>query len=113
MTITDSFLRAMTVDEIIGERVGLWLRRRGHTQVSLAGALGLTKASISGKVTGRVSWSATDLVKTAAFLDLPIEALLPDETVELEKAKAPELVASRASNESHLWESNPRPIHYE
>ena len=38
---------------------------------------------------GQVAWSASDLVKTAAFLDVPLSELLPEETVEMAKASEP------------------------
>ena len=45
-----------------------------------------------------MAWSASDLVKTAAFLDVPLSALLPEESVEesVEMAKASEPVGSEA-----------------
>ncbi|WP_407640838.1 helix-turn-helix domain-containing protein [Arcanobacterium ihumii] len=87
----------MTAKQIVGERVNLWLRRRGLTQMSLADKLGITSATMSTKIAGKTSWSVEDLVKTAAFLDVSIADLLPEETVELEKAKSPDSVESRDS----------------
>ncbi|WP_407701392.1 helix-turn-helix domain-containing protein [Trueperella bialowiezensis] len=100
----------MSVDQIIGERVNTWLRRKRLMQMELADFLGIQRSVVSRKVSGHVSWSATDLVKTAAFLDVPLSELLPEETVEM--AKAPDLVGSGAVS-SHLRESNSRPSHYE
>ena len=98
MTVmNDSYISTMSINEIIGERVSIWLRRRGLMQMDLANYLGLKKPVVSRKISGHVAWSAIDLVRTAAFLDLNIEDLLPNETVELEKAKSLDSVESRDS----------------
>ena len=80
--------------------------------MGLAEMLGLQPATVSRKIAGKTAWSVDDLVKTAAFLDVSILDLLPEETVELEKAKSSDLTRPE-DFESHLWESNPRPSHYE
>ena len=82
-------------DQVIGERVNLWLRKKSLMQMDLAERLGLKAPVVSRKVSGHVAWSASDLVKTAAFLDVPLSELLPEETVEM--AKAPEPDGSEAS----------------
>ncbi|MGJ9456655.1 helix-turn-helix domain-containing protein [Actinotignum sp. GS-2025e] len=84
----------LTSDEAVGVNVVLWLRRRGKQQMDLAEWLGLTKASVSRKTLGKTPWSVQDLVATAAFLNVPISALLPDSVVEQEQEKR-----SRASEE--------------
>ncbi|MGO1400950.1 MAG: helix-turn-helix domain-containing protein [Flaviflexus sp.] len=90
------FTPSLTVDQIIGENVLLWLRRQGKQQIELAEFVGLHKSSLSRKVLGKTSWSAEDLVKSAAFLQVPLSALLPESAVEM--AKAPEPVGSEASH---------------
>ncbi len=90
-------MEQMTTNQIIGERVLAWLRRRNVMQRDLAKKLELTGAAVSGKIAGRTAWSAEDLVKTAAFLDVSIADLLPEETVEIEKAKSPDSVESKDS----------------
>ncbi|MGJ9441497.1 helix-turn-helix domain-containing protein [Actinotignum sp. GS-2025c] len=79
----------LTSDEAVGVNVVLWLRRRGKQQMDLAEWLGLTKASVSRKTLGKTPWSVQDLVATAAFLNVPISALLPDSVVEQEQEKGP------------------------
>lgn len=113
MTISGAnYLENQTLDEAIGERVHLWLRRKSFMQRDLADTLNLTPAAVSHKIAGRSAWSALDLVKTAAFLDLPISELMSDDMVVIEQKKmTPELVGSGAGV-SHLRESNSRPSHY-
>ncbi|MGJ9632585.1 helix-turn-helix domain-containing protein [Actinotignum sp. GS-2025c] len=88
----------LTSDEAVGVNVVLWLRRRGKQQMDLAEWLGLTKASVSRKTLGKTPWSVQDLVATAAFLNVPISALLPDSVVEQEQEQEQEK-RSRASEE--------------
>ena len=73
----------MTIDQYIGERVMVWLKRRGETQLKLGEYLGLKKAGISRKVGGYVSWTARDLSLTAAFLGIPLSELMPEESIEI------------------------------
>lgn len=75
----------MSIDQIVGERVMLWLKRRGQSQTELGKYLGLSRSSASKKIAGLVGWSTTDLVRTAAFLDIPVSELLSDDLVELER----------------------------
>lgn len=65
--------------------------------MSLADKLGITAATMSTKIAGKTSWSVEDLVKTAAFLDVSISDLLPNETVELEKQKSSDSFESEDS----------------
>ncbi|MGJ9461759.1 helix-turn-helix domain-containing protein [Actinotignum sp. GS-2025g] len=103
----------LTSDEAVGINVILWLRRRGKQQMELANWLGLNKASVSRKTLGKTPWSVQDLVSTAAFLDVPISALLPDSVVEEEQKKKARTSEDAQAVQSHLRESNSRPIHYE
>lgn len=80
----------------VGEQVRLWLRRRGRSQQDLAIQLGIRPASLSRKVSGVTGWTINDLVTTAAFLDVEIRDLLPDDTVEQEKARLHEKVPAEA-----------------
>ncbi|WP_369407706.1 MULTISPECIES: helix-turn-helix domain-containing protein [Trueperella] len=82
-------------------------------QRDLAALLGITPAAVSHKIAGRSTWSATDLVKAAAFLDLPLAELLSDEMVAVEQKKLAPNSSESEANLSRLWESNPRPSHYE
>ncbi len=85
-----------TLDESIGERVHIWLRRKGLMQRDLALVLSITPAAVSHKIAGRSSWSAVDLVKTSAFLELPLSEILSDDMVEIEKKKvASDLTGSK------------------
>lgn len=93
----------------------MWLFRRGKQQADLAAYLDLTGATTSRKIAGKTQWSVTDLARTAAFLEVPLSELMPEDTVEIARAgmeKAP-ILSDRGLSESHLRESNSRPIHYE
>ena len=82
-----------TIDERIGELVRFWMYRRDTRQPQLASVLNLTQASVSRKISGKVPWTATELAKTAAMLDVPLSELMPEDTVEI--AKSLEANASR------------------
>ncbi len=85
----DSYLRTLTPNEIVAERIAIWLRRRSQPAAALADALGVTQATMSRKLKGHVTWSVTDLARAAGFLDVSVEALIPVEAIE--KAKRPTL----------------------
>ncbi|WP_084676488.1 helix-turn-helix domain-containing protein [Actinotignum urinale] len=87
MSVIEKYTATLTPDQIIGERVHLWLYRHNFTLTDLATWLGLSHTTVSRKVRGTTAWSASDLVKTAAFLNVPLSELLPEETVELEQEK--------------------------
>ncbi|MGV9196593.1 helix-turn-helix domain-containing protein [Arcanobacterium canis] len=110
---------ALTVqpDTRVGEQVRLWRHRRGKNQQDIAEMLQIRSATVSRKIAGKTAWSVSDLVKTAAFLNVSITDLLPEDTVEIEQKKMASDSKESKTNfglyPSHLWESNPRPIHYE
>jgi hypothetical protein len=71
-------LNAEYIDSIISFNVKVRLAALGLSQTMLGEALGIKRASMSQKMTGRSSWSATDLVNTAVFLHTSVESLLDD-----------------------------------
>ena len=74
-------------DAVIGERVRLWQFRRHVTQKRLAEVLRTTPPGVSRRIKGQTSWSPTDLIRVAAFLDVEISDLLPDTLVEQERQR--------------------------
>ena len=95
-----------TLDQAIGERVHIWLRRKRLMQRELATLLQITPAAVSHKIAGRSSWSAVDLVRTASFLDIPLSELLPEEMVEIEKMRLASAHAEPKQYLSPLSDSN-------
>ncbi|WP_367262657.1 helix-turn-helix domain-containing protein [Trueperella pyogenes] len=91
----------------------MWMRRKGVMQMELAPALGITAGVVSRKIAGRTTWSVEDLVNAARFLDVPISELLPESAVEVGQKKLAPNSSESEANLSRLWESNPRPSHYE
>ena len=89
--IAPSFVQ--TVDERVGELVRVWMYRREVRQPELAKQLGITQQTASRKISGKITWSVTDLAKTAALLNVPLSELMPEDTVEI--AKSLEANASR------------------
>lgn len=87
----DDFLASMTTNEIVGEQVSIWLRRRDRTATALGEFLGVTQTTASRKLKGDTTWTITDLARTAAFLDVPLGDLLPSIIVEQEREKRPTL----------------------
>lgn len=73
-----------TPDEVLGEVVHVYLRRKGAHQKMLAAHMNVTQATISNKLRGTRPWTWNDILKTAEFLGIgPAElvgqcdALLP------------------------------------
>lgn len=111
MTTTNHFSdAAISANVRVGEQVRLWLRRKGSSQRDLAEALGIRGASLSRKVAGVTGWTVNDLVTTAAFLDVEISALLPDDTVDAEKGRMKEIARNNAGDLCPRLDSNQRPI---
>lgn len=73
---------AQHYEDTISRNVRLYLSLQGIPQTRLAEALNLTAATVSQKLTGRVSWSVADLVNTANFLGVKPEDLMDDSLVE-------------------------------
>ena len=66
------------VESVISFNVKVRLTAQHLSQTALGQYLGIKRATMSQKMTGRVSWSATDLVKAARFLGTDVETLLDD-----------------------------------
>ena len=73
---------AQHYEDTISRNVRLYLSLQSIPQTRLAEALNLTAATISQKLTGRVSWSVADLVNTANFLGVRPEDLMDDALIE-------------------------------
>ncbi|WP_406708695.1 helix-turn-helix domain-containing protein [Trueperella pyogenes] len=87
--------------------------RRKLNQLDIARVLGIGGTTVSRKLSGKTGWSVTDLVKTAALLDISIADLIDESLVENEKRNMTPNSSESGANLSRLWESNPRPSHYE
>ncbi|MFP7697080.1 helix-turn-helix domain-containing protein [Trueperella sp. LYQ143] len=79
MSLDQEYIEKLSVDSYIGERVHLWLRRRGHSQVELSEYLGMTQASVSRKMKGKTAWTATNIYHVAQFLQVSVSELFPSE----------------------------------
>lgn len=90
----------LATDRMLGYVINDALFRRGETRKSLAAALGVTPSVVSRKLHGSVSWTVSDLVKTAGFLDVQCAELL-------------EAAIDGQSSEWGVRGSNPRPRDYE
>ena len=66
------------VDKVIAFNVKIRLASNDQSQTALGEALGIKRASMSQKMTGRSSWSASDLVNAANFLKTDAASLLDD-----------------------------------
>lgn len=87
MTITATYEMTQSVDQRVGEQVRFWMFRRAVRQPELAEKLGVTAASASRKIAGKIGWSVSDLAKAAAVLDVPLSELMPDDTIEIARAE--------------------------
>lgn len=61
----------------VGANVRAEMARKGVTQQQLGSHLGLAQASISARLRGRTAFNVNELATVAAFLDVPMESLLP------------------------------------
>lgn len=66
-----------SLDQHIGRTVHGILWERRITQRRLAAELGLDETMVSKMLRGVRSWSIAELLRTAAFLELPVTDLLP------------------------------------
>ncbi|WP_295909704.1 helix-turn-helix transcriptional regulator, partial [uncultured Bifidobacterium sp.] len=66
------------INSVISFNVKVRLAALRESQTALGDYLGIKRASMSQKMTGRSSWYASDLVKTARFLQTNIESLTDD-----------------------------------
>lgn len=60
-----------------GANVRAEMARRGVSQVKLAAALGLSQPSVSARLRGITPFDVDELHAVAAFLGVPLSALLP------------------------------------
>ena len=58
------------------ERISLLLRLKKVTTTAFAEGTGISRSSASQKLSGKVSWSAQDITKTAEFLHISSDQLL-------------------------------------
>ncbi len=54
------------------------LAAQSKSQAELARVLGISRATMTNKLKGRISWSLLDAVKTAHFLGTSVDRLLDD-----------------------------------
>ncbi|KFI93510.1 plasmid maintenance system antidote protein [Bifidobacterium saguini DSM 23967] len=66
------------LSETIAFNIRVMLAARGENQTSLAEALGIKRAAMSMKMSGKIGWSVVDLVNASRFLDLSVDALIDD-----------------------------------
>lgn len=66
------------IESVIAFNVKMRLTARNLSQTALGEYLGVKRATMSQKMTGKVTWSAVDLVRSAIFLDTDVETLLDD-----------------------------------
>ena len=78
---------AQQYEETIARNIRLYLATRGLTQASLAKPLGIKPSAVSMKMLGKTSWSISDVVNAADFLDVRPEDLLDDSLVSQLDAK--------------------------
>lgn len=70
--------------------MGRKIHALGKRQHELAGILGLTQQSVSGKLTGKIAVTINDLEKLSAACEVPIIYFFLDEGTDPEKARAVE-----------------------
>lgn len=63
---------------IIGEKIHQLMWRRKCTQAALGELLGIDQGSVSKRLRGKTTWSASEVLAVAAWLDVPITDLMPE-----------------------------------
>jgi transcriptional regulator with XRE-family HTH domain len=63
---------------LIGERIHTLMWRAGRTQKQLAALIQVDQGSISNRLRGKTAWSAVEVSAVAAWLNVPVEQLLPE-----------------------------------
>ncbi len=66
---------------VIGTNTKMYLMLKNHSQSELANLLGVSRASMSLKISGKIAWSASDVLKVSQFLNVPVERLYSREAV--------------------------------
>lgn len=54
------------------------IARSGSSQATIADLLGLTQSAVSRRLSGKIDFSATELSKLAAYLNVPVAAFFTD-----------------------------------
>ena len=62
--------------QVAGKEVKIWMAREGLTQKNIAEILGVSQASISEKLRGKIAFNLNDLVVISAALRLSLGELL-------------------------------------
>ncbi|KRQ20032.1 hypothetical protein AOT85_18855 [Mycobacteroides sp. H054] len=65
----------------VADNVRAEAARRGKNQGDLAQLLGISRQGVSQRLLGRIEFRVGELQAIAAFLDVPITALLADQAV--------------------------------
>lgn len=63
-------------DRAIGLAVAAEIARKGYTRQEIADAIKLDGASLSRSVAGNRQWKATEILRIAEHLDIPVSDLL-------------------------------------
>ena len=95
------------LDAAIGERAHLMIWRARQTQTAIARQIGVDPTGFGKKLKGQNGWAVQELVNLASALNTTVGYLVGE--AENPHPEGPD----GGSDESHLRESNPRPIHYE
>ncbi|WP_460462385.1 helix-turn-helix domain-containing protein [Arthrobacter pigmenti] len=66
----------MNYHEVLRANVGAELGRRDITQTAAAAAVGLPQSSFSARLAGRSEFKLSELLRLAAFLQIPLSTLV-------------------------------------
>jgi len=91
------FMDEKVIYDYIGKKIRQIREQRDMKQESLAGALGLSRASVANYESGRQAISISDLYKLADFLKTEICDILPS-VKEIKEKSAPEQLIEKADD---------------
>lgn len=63
----------------INEKAGAWLLVSGNTQAKLAEALGITRPTLSGRLSGDSKWTWEEVVKLSRLTGCTLNELVDDQ----------------------------------
>ena len=106
-----SRMQSRAADTAFGATVNAILFRQRATRKDLSRVLGVTGSMVTRKLRGDVTWSLEDILKTSAWLGVPVADLLPTPTDKALSQFAPALLdpALIAIDQCPHGVSNPGP----
>ena len=63
------------MDERINEKLGAWLLKEGNTQALLASLIGISRPTLTGRLSGKTKWNWEDVVRISGIVNVSLDEL--------------------------------------